>query len=74
MEQPRVLAVGDAQLLQTAVEFHQAADAEDLMARVDYLGDAARRHQIAGSCSSSCAAVWRAQEWIQGQPHRPREE
>ena len=60
MQQTGVLTVGDAQLLQAAVEHDQAADAEDVVARLDHLAHAARRHQIAGLTPQSCATRGRS--------------
>jgi hypothetical protein len=65
MQEARVLTIGYTKLLQAAVELDEAADAENLMARIDYLADAARWHQI---------TRLHRRERIQRQPQRTRQE
>jgi hypothetical protein len=43
-----MLPLGDAQLLQSAIEDDEASDAEDIVTRLDDFPDARRGHHIAG--------------------------
>ena len=68
MQQAGVLAARDTQLLQAALEHHQASDAEHLVAGFDHLGHAVRRHQIPGLRRVVRGGVGRAQERVERQP------
>jgi len=74
MQQPRVMTLRHAQLLQPAIEHYQAADVEDLVARFDDFPDAACRDHIAGSRQTACRGIGRAAERIHSQPQRTRQE
>src|SRR6516165_7866126 len=69
-----MMSVGDTQLLQTAVEHHQAPDAEDVVARLDHFTDAAGRHDIARPRQSRDERVGRTAERIDRQPQSASEE
>src|SRR6266853_745441 len=74
MEQAGVLAVRDTQLLQAAVEHHQASDAEYLVARLDHLAHAVRRYQVPGFRRTVLGPVGLTPERIERQPQHAREE
>ena len=69
-----MMSVGDTQLLQTAVEHHQAPDAEDVVARLDHFTDAACRDHIARPRKSRGQDVGCAAERIDRQPQSASQE
>src|SRR5438046_2873706 len=74
MQQAGMPAVRDTQLLQAALEHHQAPDAEHLVARLDHLAHAVRRYQIPGFHRVVRRGVGRAHERVERQPQCAGEE
>jgi len=74
VQQPRVMSVGHAQLLQSAIEYDDAPDTEDIVTRLDHFTDAARRNDIARPRQSMSRRVGCTAEGIDRQPQSTGEE
>jgi len=74
MQQSRVMPLGHAQLLQSAIEYHEAADVENVVARFDDFPDAACRDHIAGSRQTARRGIWRTTKRVDSQPQCTRQE